>query len=141
MTNLDQDAATTKTEREALRDRLISEERVTGTLIGGVIGAVPGFVLYAALMSAGVVPVIAYFAPGVFVGYGARFLGRGIRPIHGRVAAFVVLVFLAAVWWFLGLDALALAFSLPNVLIAGLLAPRKLTRDEGAAVYDYRIGR
>ena len=141
METLDQDAATPKTEKEQLRDRLISEQSVVGTLVGSIIGAVPGFVLYAALLSANVVPIIAYFAPGFFVGFGARFLGRGILPVHGRVAGLVVLVFIVAFSWYLGLDPLALAFSLPNIIIAAMLAPRKLSREEGGAVYDYRLGR
>ncbi len=141
METLSPESLAPKTEKEQLRDKLIGEESLKGTFFGSIIGAVPGFALYLLLLSGGAHPIITFFIPGIFVGFGARFLGRGIRDVHGRIAALVVLVALGAFWWYFEAPLIAVGFAVPNVLIALLLAPRKLTREEGAAVFDYRIGR
>ena len=73
-----------KSEKEILRDKLIGQESMTGTFFGSVIGAIPGSVLYWVLIVGGLPVLLASFVPGIFVGFGARFLGRGILDKHGR---------------------------------------------------------
>ena len=130
-----------KSEKELLRDKLIGQESMTGTFFGSIIGAIPGFVLYWMLIIGGLPVFLASFIPGIFVGFGARFLGRGILDKHGRMAGAVVFVFQTGFWWLAQLPLLAIAFSIPGVIIALFIAPRKLTHEEEMAVYDYRIGR
>jgi len=130
-----------KSEKELLRDRLIRQESTAGTIFGSVIGAIPGFVLYWMFIMQGFPVFLASFIPGIFVGFGARFLGRGILDKHGRIAGTVVFVVQTVFWWLAQLPLLAIAFAIPGVTIALFIAPRKLTHEEGMAVYDYRIGR
>ena len=118
MDTLSPNSLAQKGEQEQLRDKLVSEESLAGTLAGSIVGAVPGFMLYFTLLSGGVHPIITFFVPGI-----------------------VVLVALGGFWWYFEAPLVAVGFAVPNVLIALLLAPRKLTREEGAAVLDYRIGR
>lgn len=127
--------------QEELRDKLIAEQSLTGAIVGGFAAALPGFFLYLTMLNGGWHPIILFFVPGVFVGFGVRWFGRGILPVYGRIAAFVVVIGLALVWAFYGLAEIAIGLAIPNVFIAMLLAPRSLTRKEGGAVYDYRMGR
>ena len=130
-----------KSEKELLRDKLISRESTIGTLFGSIIGAVPGFVLFWMFVVQGFPVFLASFIPGIFVGLGARLLGRGILDRHGRIAGAVVFVVQTFFWWLAELPLLAIAFSIPGVIAALFIAPRGLTHEEGMAVYDYRIGR
>ncbi len=130
-----------KSEKEQLRDQLIADESTAGTLFGSVIGGLPGIIVYGLLIMDGFPIFLASFIPGIFAGFGARFLGRGILDRHGRIAAAVVFLFQVAFWWLAQLPLLAIGFSVPGVIVALFIAQRKLTRDEEMAVYDYRIGR
>ncbi|MEO1034037.1 MAG: hypothetical protein AAFX44_00630 [Pseudomonadota bacterium] len=88
----------------------------------------------------GRVPIIAYVLPGVAVGLGAKFVGRGIDPIHAWIAAGVTVAAIAACQVLLGFYPLELAFSLPNAFIAGYLGKRSLSLEEDKSLYRYKRG-
>ncbi|MEL7538684.1 MAG: hypothetical protein AAFZ58_08120 [Pseudomonadota bacterium] len=123
-----------------LRDKLLSQQSTLGTLLGSIAGAVPGFALYFAVLSMGRIPIIAYVLPGVAVGLGAKFVGRGIDPIHAWIAAGVTVAAIAACQVLLGFHPLELAFSLPNAFIAGYLGKRSLSLEEDKSLYRYKRG-
>lgn len=130
-----------KSEKERLRDELISQESVIGTFFGSVIGAVPGFVVYLLFLMQGFPSFLATIIPGVFAGFGARYLGRGILDKHSRIAAIVVFTLHMAFWWLAQLPLMAIGLAIPSAVVALFLAPRKLTHEQELAVYEYRIGR
>ncbi len=123
-----------------LRDRLLAQQSIAGTFLGSIAGAVPGFALYLAIISANVVPIIAYVIPGVAVGLGARFVGRGIDSVHTWIAAAVVVTGIGLCQAYLGFQAFEAAFSLLNAALAGYFAKRSLTLEQDKALYRYKRG-
>lgn len=124
----------------SLEQQLISEESMLGTVVGAVIGAVPGFSAYLILIGIESFYYLAYIVPGIMVGMFARFMGRGIKKKHNLIAAIITFVGVITVHGIVFLPPGAEWLSLINVVLAGALSGRRLSRAQSDAVFDYKIG-
>ncbi|MEN7343379.1 MAG: hypothetical protein AAAFM81_10570 [Pseudomonadota bacterium] len=131
-------AASNLSDAPPLATQLLDEQSLVGTVVGAVSGGVPGYVFYTMVVLSNVAPAIAFFIPGVVIGFGAKWVGRGLTVMHALVAAGIALLGLLSCLFFVKLTPVGFLMSLPNVLIAGLLAKRSLTREQAKALYDYR---
>lgn len=125
----------------SLSDQLIAEQNLWGTVIGSFIGAIPGFLIY--LMLLVLFPfysVLAYFIPGLFIGFFAGFMGRGLTKLHRLIAALITLLCLFVLYLVFELKTMVLGLSLINCVLAAVLANRHLNREEEDAVFEYKIG-
>lgn len=123
-----------------LADQLIAEQNLFGTILGSIVGAIPGFIIYLLLIPYPFYAVIAYFLPGIFVGFFASFMGRGIDKIHRIIAAVITFIFLLVMFFWLELSGPGFGLSFINCVVAAFTANRWLNREQEDAVFEYKIG-
>lgn len=123
-----------------LADQLIAEQNLFGTILGSIVGAIPGFIIYLVLIPYPFYAVIAYFLPGVFVGFFASFMGRGIDKIHRIIAAAITFLFLLVMFFWFELSGPGFGLSFINCVVAGFTANRWLSRGQEDALFEYKIG-
>ncbi|NVJ59140.1 MAG: hypothetical protein HWE27_02060 [Gammaproteobacteria bacterium] len=124
-----------------LSEQLISEQSIAGTILGSIIGAIPGFIIYLLLLV--FFPfygVLSYFIPGVFIGFFAGFMGRGLTKLHRLIAALITLSSLLILYFIFEFKTLVLGLSMINCVLAAMLANRRLNREQEDAVFEYKIG-
>ncbi|MEM8984174.1 MAG: hypothetical protein AAGC71_14170 [Pseudomonadota bacterium] len=123
-------------DEEALGERIQSEQSVIGSFIGSIAAGVPGFLLYAIALDSA--RLLAFVLPGIAVGFGAKWVGRGLDRVHMAISGIVVLVGLVLFLVFLELSPVAFVLSLPNVLIAALISKRSLSLEQEKAFRAYQ---
>ena len=131
-------AAENLSDAPPLATQLLDEQSIVGTFVGAVSGGVPGYVFYTMVVLSDLAPAIAFFIPGVVIGFGAKWVGRGLGLLHTLVAAGVALLGLLICLFFIKLTAVGFLMSLPNVLISVFLETRIYNREQAKALYDYR---
>ncbi len=132
--------ASSTTTEISLEQRLIAEQNLFATLLGSLVGAVPGFLIYLWLVNYPFYAMIAYFLPGLFIGFFAGFMGRGIDKRHRVMSALVTLGCVLFIGWLLELTSVALGLSFINCVVAALTSTRRLSREEDDALFNYKIG-
>ncbi|WP_144392646.1 hypothetical protein [Pleionea sediminis] len=132
--------ASSTTSELTLEQRLLSEQSLTGTILGSLAGAIPGLLIYFLLIPYPLFSFTVYFLPGLLIGFFAGFMGRGIDKIHRVVSASITLLCISIVSWLLDLPSAAIGLSFINCIIAALISVRRLTREEADALFNYKIG-
>lgn len=130
----------TETTEISLTQKLITEQNIFGTILGSLVGAVPGFIIYLWLLSFPLYALLGYFIPGLFIGLFAGFMGRGIDKIHRVISALVTLLAVIVVALLFDISKAAIGLSLINCIVAAFCSTRWLTREQEDAVFDYKIG-
>ncbi len=123
-----------------LAQGLLEQQSLAGTIVGSLIAAIPAAATYIVIFSLPAILYVSLVVPGVIIGLGARFMGRGLSLKHNLIAALVALATVIAVGWYLKMSALWFFASFVNVPAAGILASRNLDRDQrkAMAIYEYK---
>lgn len=130
----------TETTEIPLEQKLIAEQNIFGTILGSLVGAVPGFLIYLWLLSFPFYAVMGYFIPGLFIGLFAAFMGRGIDKVHRLASAAVTVIIASVIVIVFDTDSSIIALSLVNAVVAAFSATRWLSREQEDAIFDYKIG-
>ncbi len=112
---------------------LVNEQSIVGSLIGGLAGAVIGFVVYVAPFYFGQGSGLLLPAVGMITGFLVQFCGRGLEAKYGLIGVgFTILSHIAASA-FIGIYGIGAIFLLPSLAFSFILSFRRLSYDDQKA--------
>jgi hypothetical protein len=124
-----------------LAQKILSEQSMLGVVVGSLSAGIPSTLIYALVVGIHTYPIIAYVLPGLLIGYTSRFCGRGVEFRFRLVTGLITLALLAVINYVMTYPS-GMLLSSPSILIAIIVAKRKLSREENAAIIRWdAVGR
>jgi hypothetical protein len=121
--------------------KILNEQSMLGVVVGSLSAGIPSTLIYTLIVGMHTFPIIAYIIPGILIGYTARYCGRAVEFRFRLVTGLITFALLVAINYVLTYPS-GLLLSSPSVIIAIILAKRKLSRKENAALVRWQaLGR